>query len=189
MSELYHWGIKGQRHGYRRFQNLDGSLTPAGRERYGVGDGRSVERLKKTLGRYKKGAGTVKSIIGQKAYSFKSASSGGVFDSSNTVSKRAKRLGKFGAELAKAKSYQYANTGRYKMRNAKAKLARVARGKEANAKIARTNQRKVVDYISARRQAQFLSRAFGEMAVERVMNDSNKRFASRISAGKATLIR
>jgi len=33
-SELYHYGIKGQRWGVRRFQNEDGSLTAAGRERY-----------------------------------------------------------------------------------------------------------------------------------------------------------
>jgi len=35
-DELYHHGIKGQKWGVRRFQNPDGSLTPAGRERYGV---------------------------------------------------------------------------------------------------------------------------------------------------------
>lgn len=34
-DELYHHGIKGQKWGLRRFQNLDGSLTAAGRERYG----------------------------------------------------------------------------------------------------------------------------------------------------------
>ena len=33
-NELYHWGIKGQRWGVRRFQNPDGSLTPEGRKRY-----------------------------------------------------------------------------------------------------------------------------------------------------------
>lgn len=33
-TELAHYGIKGQQHGVRRFQNEDGSLTPAGRERY-----------------------------------------------------------------------------------------------------------------------------------------------------------
>lgn len=35
MSELYHHGIKGQKWGVRRFQNEDGSLTAAGRQRYG----------------------------------------------------------------------------------------------------------------------------------------------------------
>lgn len=33
-DELQHHGIKGQRWGIRRFQNKDGSLTPAGRRRY-----------------------------------------------------------------------------------------------------------------------------------------------------------
>lgn len=36
-SSLAHHGIKNQRWGVRRYQNYDGSLTPAGRERYGVG--------------------------------------------------------------------------------------------------------------------------------------------------------
>lgn len=36
-SELYHHGIKGQKWGVRRFQNPDGSLTDAGRLRYGKG--------------------------------------------------------------------------------------------------------------------------------------------------------
>ena len=31
---LYHHGIKGQKWGVRRFQNKDGTLTPAGKERY-----------------------------------------------------------------------------------------------------------------------------------------------------------
>lgn len=32
--ELYHHGIKGQKWGVRRFQNPDGSLTPAGQRRF-----------------------------------------------------------------------------------------------------------------------------------------------------------
>lgn len=33
-SEMYHHGIKGQKWGRRRYQNKDGTLTPAGKERY-----------------------------------------------------------------------------------------------------------------------------------------------------------
>lgn len=32
-NELYHWGIKGMKWGVRRYQNKDGSLTPAGKKR------------------------------------------------------------------------------------------------------------------------------------------------------------
>ena len=34
INELQHWGIKGMRWGVRRYQNKDGSLTPAGEKRY-----------------------------------------------------------------------------------------------------------------------------------------------------------
>ena len=38
-DELYHWGVKGQKWGVRRYQNKDGSLTPAGRKKYYNDDG------------------------------------------------------------------------------------------------------------------------------------------------------
>lgn len=33
-NELQHWGVKGMRWGFRRYQNKDGSLTAAGKKRY-----------------------------------------------------------------------------------------------------------------------------------------------------------
>lgn len=46
-DELYHSGILGMKHGLRRFQYKDGSLTPAGRERYGVGQKRKSKSSEK----------------------------------------------------------------------------------------------------------------------------------------------
>lgn len=49
-QELYHHGIKGQKWGVRNYQNPDGSLTSAGRERYGESS-RSIKKLSKKIDR------------------------------------------------------------------------------------------------------------------------------------------
>ena len=54
---LSHHGIKGQKWGVRQYQNTDGSLTPEGRKRYGIGPERgSREALKKKFREDKKNA-------------------------------------------------------------------------------------------------------------------------------------
>lgn len=40
MEYLMHYGVKGQKHGVRKYQNEDGTLTEEGRRHYGYGDGR-----------------------------------------------------------------------------------------------------------------------------------------------------
>jgi hypothetical protein len=48
--ELYHHGIKGQKWGVRHYQYADGTYTPAGRKRYGVGQNSNrMERMASTM--------------------------------------------------------------------------------------------------------------------------------------------
>ena len=49
-TELAHYGIKGQKHGVRRFQNEDGSLTPAGKIRYRSESGKTGHAKGRTSG-------------------------------------------------------------------------------------------------------------------------------------------
>ena len=48
-DELCHWGIKGMKWGVRRYQNPDGTLTPAGKKRYST---KNNFKLEKTGNRY-----------------------------------------------------------------------------------------------------------------------------------------
>lgn len=45
---LEHHGTKGQKHGLRRYQNEDGSLTEEGRKHYGVGPAREQKSVDET---------------------------------------------------------------------------------------------------------------------------------------------
>ena len=54
-SGLQHFGTKGMKWGTRRYQHEDGSLTPAGRERYGNGEAnRSARGVSRDLRRLEK---------------------------------------------------------------------------------------------------------------------------------------
>ncbi len=48
-NELYHWGIKGQKWGIRRYQNEDGTLTEAGKKRYNTNSGNSTSQNAKNV--------------------------------------------------------------------------------------------------------------------------------------------
>lgn len=53
LDELVHHGIKGQKWGQRRYQNKDGSLTPAGKKRYSDASWDGPEPTLKELGKMK----------------------------------------------------------------------------------------------------------------------------------------
>ena len=55
-GELYHWGTKGMKWGVRRYQNKDGSLTPAGKKRYAAEEAKLKAREKEIKGREKAAA-------------------------------------------------------------------------------------------------------------------------------------
>lgn len=53
-NSLTHFQVKGAKHGLRRYQNPDGSLTPLGRIHYGVGDPRARRKQEKEYRRSEK---------------------------------------------------------------------------------------------------------------------------------------
>lgn len=53
LDELVHYGIKGQKWGQRRYQNKDGSLTPAGKKRYSDASWDGPEPTLRELGKMK----------------------------------------------------------------------------------------------------------------------------------------
>ena len=110
-TELYHHGIKGQKHGKRRYQNPDGSLTPLGREHYGVG----VRRAKAVTGAGAAvaGAGLVNAgLLGMKRASTANAIK--YYDKATTVTGLAKATGTFSeGSVAAAKSFATQEAKKY----------------------------------------------------------------------------
>ncbi len=66
-SSLSHFGIKGQKWGIRRYQNPDGTLTPAGKARYGTDTERmaakDAQRHSDAKAAYGEGAGVRRKLL------------------------------------------------------------------------------------------------------------------------------
>lgn len=66
-NDLYHWGIRGQKWGIRRYQNPDGTLTPEGKERYkrelNNMASKDAQRVSDAKAAYGTGAGTRRKLL------------------------------------------------------------------------------------------------------------------------------
>ena len=106
-DELYHWGIKGQKWGQRRWQNEDGSLTPAGREHYGYG---AKAEYKNRVGIAK--ANYIKALT--KSVKSNSDSKGRMTKAQiKKFDEESKKLGKQLADEKKAAKQEYKNSDEY----------------------------------------------------------------------------
>lgn len=151
---IAHHGIRGQKWGVRNYQNTDGSLTTAGRLRYGVGSA--------LRGGVFNTSGAVSKVHG--------------------YSKQAKRLARFGTALAKAKSEQYGNSAKQGLFRAK-KIARSLPGKLRTQKSVAgelRNRAMQLDYYTKKNSAvkQIMQR-YADVAYL-----SERRFQTRASAGR-----
>lgn len=104
-DELYHHGIRGQKWGIRRFQDESGSLTAAGKKRYGIGD--VVLASSKRLSNLKKKRDATKDAINksneQRNSEYKRIAS------SRNSSTAARVAAKSGIALNNAKTWNQAN--------------------------------------------------------------------------------
>lgn len=103
-STLCHHGVKGQKHGTRRWQNPDGSLTPAGREHYGVGMKRA--KVATGLGATVAGTGLVNAgLLSIKRNS--TANAAKYYSKATTQAEFAKDWGKAGLSFARQEAKNY----------------------------------------------------------------------------------
>lgn len=130
---LVHHGIKGQRWGVRRFQNEDGTLTPAGIERYGT-----VENMQKVRNRNKNiaiGVGATAAVAGISYLAIKNR-------------KQKKKIGAFEeADRLKKLATKSAN----EKRKATREFNKLHGIKNAKVKLKKHSDVKVTEYVNSNR--------------------------------------
>jgi len=93
-KHLFHAGIKGMKWGLRRFQYTDGSLTPLGRERYGVKGGTDEDAKANMYKDINKVYGSVKNLENQGERNLENLDrTGKVLDSTSKILKDTSQIG------------------------------------------------------------------------------------------------
>lgn len=147
---LYHHGIKGQKWGLRKYQNEDGSLTPAGREHYGYGSakGTAYRVASKVYGFNEK----VYSKLGNKTLASMNKAA------KDNMLKKASNADKTAAEK-RAEKEEYKNSDEYKARQAKIKKAAIAGAAVAATALAAYGAYKVSEAIKDKNRIEAGKRA------------------------------
>lgn len=126
---LYHHGTKGQKWGVRKYQNEDGSLTPAGREHYGYGQARAKYEAQKMI--YKSAKKDARNAY-LDAYAYNNRHPISKLTNKNVAKKlnqkqvnaaMYERASKEAKENMKAAKQEYKNSDEYKARQEKIKKA------------------------------------------------------------------
>lgn len=120
-DELYHHGIKGQQWGKRQYQNKDGSLTPAGEQRYNK---RQLRAVKKASKLYTKSG----IAAGKAAYYKQKGDEAARTHDENTraLEKQAKTFDKKGHAIAALAARRLAEKSRAKAQQARAEYDDIA---------------------------------------------------------------
>lgn len=109
-DELYHHGIKGQRWGIRRYRNSDGSLTEAGKQRYGDEQTFNKQHRRDVAKKVALGL-TVVAAAGLTAYAIKNPARAGEL-AADFMNKAAPKIKDFGKKAAKGLSESLSQAGK-----------------------------------------------------------------------------
>ena len=109
-DELYHHGIKGQKWGVRRYRNADGTLTEAGKQRYGDEQTYNKQHKKDIAKKVAIGLG-IAAAAGLTIYAIKNPGKAGEF-AANVVNKAQPKLKELGKTTMKNLSESASKAGK-----------------------------------------------------------------------------